>query len=86
MFSKFADRRTVFEQLLAFFEGMSVLANAVQHLLERFAATIREYSGALGPPRKVPQAHTGTLRGRRGSLSFPLVSFLYHTRDYQSYL
>ena len=62
---------------------MSVLANAVQHLLEGIAAAIREYSGL---PRKVPQAHTGTLHGRRGSLSFPLVSFLYHTRDYQSYL
>lgn len=40
---KLADRRTIFEHLLAFFEGMSVPANALQHLLKGFAAVLREF-------------------------------------------
>ena len=45
---KLMDRRTIFEHLLAFFEGMSVPANALQHLLEGFAGELREF-GCLVP-------------------------------------
>ena len=85
--SRLADGRTIFEHLLAFFEGMSVLANALEHLLKGFAAVIREFQCAVpSAQRPVSKAHTGTLCGQRGSPSFPLVSFLCRTRENQSCL
>ena len=83
--SRLADRRTIFEHLLAFFEGMTVLADALEHLLKGFTAAMREFQCAVPSAqrlvsRHIPERYAASkdLQVSRSSLFFTVPEKISH--------